>query len=281
MQPICAQLQHTRTVLAPVAGDAAALEARMLAARAWGMNAEGLVQHAHDVRDSAALEALVARRLMHEPVSHILGEKEFWKDTFEVTADVLTPRADSETMIEALLRQQAAPARILDLGTGSGCLLLSVLREYPNATGVAVDQSAAALAVAQRNAARLGLSERCAFVQSDWCANVQGQFDVILSNPPYIPRADIETLSADVRLFEPRAALDGGVDGLDCYRSILLQVLPHATAGALLLFEVGAGQADDVAMLGQAHGFTLIDISPDLAGISRVVVLQKQDATTY
>lgn len=280
MQAIAQQLQQTRLALAPVAGDAAALEARVLAARAWDMTPEALVQYADAPRDAAPLLKLVARRLEHEPISHILGYRDFWRDTFEVTADVLTPRPDSETVIEALLRQKAAPSRILDLGTGSGCLLLSALREYPQAYGVGVDQSAAALAVAERNAVRLGLKDRCQYVRSHWCQEVQGKFDVVISNPPYIPTADIAALDADVRDYEPHAALDGGADGLDCYRSIVQQIIPHLAPEALVLFEVGAGQAEDVAQLGQQHGFNLLEISPDLAGISRVVVLQPTYSTS-
>lgn len=306
MQVIAQQLQQTRLALVPVAGDAAALEARVLAAEAWGMTPEALVQYADAPRDAAPLLRLIERRLKHEPISHILGSREFWRDTFEVTADVLTPRPDSETVIEALLRHlpdTQAPLRVLDLGTGSGCLMLSTLREYPFATGVGADQSPAALAVATRNASRLQLDTRSVFTLSNWCSNVSGPFDVVLSNPPYIPTADIAALDADVRDYEPHAALDGGADGLDCYRSIMQQLsialdcsaeqscapLGGLKAGspgslltprALVLFEVGAGQAEDVAQLGQQHGFTLLEISPDLAGISRVVVLQPTDSTS-
>lgn len=275
MQAISQQLLDTRTALAPVAGDAAALEARVLAGHAWSMTPEELVKHANEPRETASLQLLVNRRLQHEPVSHIVGMKEFWRDTFMVTADVLTPRADTETMLEALLRhQQASPARILDLGTGSGCLLLSALREYPQATGVGVDQSEAALAVAAKNAAALGMAERAAFVRSNWCSALEGRFDVLLSNPPYIPTGDIAGLDRDVQGYEPHTALDGGADGLACYRSILQQAGAYLNPRSLVIFEVGMGQAQDVAALGQDYGFTFIEISADLAGIGRVVVLQ-------
>ncbi len=278
MQTIAAQLNHARTMLAPVAGDVAALEARVLAAHAWGMSAEALVLQADMMRDSAALQPLLARRLNHEPVSHILGRRGFWRDVFEVSADVLTPRADSETMVEVLLRrrpQQNTPLRMLDLGTGSGCLLLSALREYPHATGVGVDQSEAALTIARRNAESLQLHARSAFLCSDWCSNLDGQFDVVLANPPYIPTRDVAALAADVRDYEPHAALDGGADGLDCYRDIAAQILPHLAPGGVLIFEVGVGQAQDVAALGQAAGLALLDITADLAGIPRVVAFQR------
>jgi release factor glutamine methyltransferase len=274
MQTIAAQLNHARQALAPVAGEGAGLEARLLAGHAWGMSPEDLLRHADDARDDAALQQLLARRLTHEPVAQIVGHRFFWKDAFAVTRDVLTPRADSETMIEVLLQlrpQQQVPLRLLDLGTGSGCLLLSALREYPQGTGVGVDQSVAALVVARANAASLQLHSRSDFCCSNWCSNVSGEFDVILANPPYIETADIATLDADVRAHEPHSALDGGADGLDCYRSILQQIGAHLAPEALLLFEVGAGQASDVARLGAAHGFTLIQTTPDLAGIARVL----------
>ncbi len=270
------QLAVARQKLAHVAGENAGLEARLLAAHAWRMSAEELVFHGHETRDAARLEALITRRLQHEPIAHILGEKHFWRDVFAVTADVLTPRADSETMIETLLRLRPdhhAPLRIMDLGTGSGCLILSALREYPNARGVAVDQSSAALAVAKRNAEHLKLETRLEFLCSNWCSNLGGTYDVVLANPPYIPTADIAALAADVRGFEPHAALDGGADGLDCYRSIVQQLPSHLNPGAHVLFEVGQGQAAAVAALGQAAGFTKIDIVKDLAGIDRVVAL--------
>lgn len=279
---IVAQLADARVKLAPVAHENAGLEARVLAAHAWGMSAEALVLHANAPQNAAAFAALVERRLQAEPVAQIIGEKQFWRDVFQVSAEVLTPRADSETMIECLLRhrpQKDAALRMLDLGTGTGCLLLSALREYGNARGVAVDQSDAALAVAAGNAAALGLADRCSMLRSNWCSNLAGTFDVVLANPPYIPTDDIAGLAADVRGFEPHGALDGGADGLDCYRRILGTLeasrgalAGHLNAGALVLFEVGMGQADDVAALGQAAGFSVKEIANDLAGIARVVV---------
>ncbi|MES2985396.1 MAG: peptide chain release factor N(5)-glutamine methyltransferase [Pseudomonadota bacterium] len=277
MQTIATQLTHARAALSAVAGDVAALEARLLAAHAWGMTTEALVKDADQPRDHVALQHLLDRRLAYEPLSQIIGEKDFWKDSFRVTRDVLTPRADSETIIETLLRLRpntSARLRLLDLGTGSGCLLLSALREYAQAHGTGVDQSQAALAVASHNAHALKLADRVRLLRSNWCSALDGMFDVILANPPYIPLADIATLAADVRDHEPHAALDGGADGLDCYRSILGQIAPFAAPHALLLFEVGMGQAEDVAALGRAAGFTLLDIIPDLAGIARVVALE-------
>lgn len=277
MAAITQQLADARVKLAPVAGTNAALEARLLAAHAWRMSPEELVFYGQDARDAAALGSLIERRLKHEPVAQIVGQKHFWRDAFAVSRDVLTPRADSETMIETLLRlrpDHAAPLRVLDLGTGSGCLVLSALREYANATAVAVDASEAALAIATQNAAALGLASRVEMLHSDWCSKLTGTFDVILSNPPYIPTADIAALDADVNAYEPLSALDGGADGLNCYRVLVQQLLRHANPNALLLFEVGMGQAEDVAAIGVNAGWKLLDITNDLAGIPRVVALQ-------
>lgn len=277
MHAIATQLAEARSKLADVAGDNAALEARLLAAHAWQMSPEELVLYGKEARSPEKFAALIERRMKAEPVAHILGEKHFWRDRFYVSGNVLTPRPDSETMIEVLLRQRPdhkAAYRVLDLGTGSGCLLLSALREYGNATGVGVDQSLAALKVATRNAEALGLDPRIELLRSDWCSNVNGIYDIILSNPPYIPTADIAALAPDVRVYEPMAALDGGKDGLDCYRSILAALNPHVKRGSLLLFEVGMGQAEDVAALGNAVGWKLKEIATDLAGIARVVALE-------
>lgn len=277
MQAIATQLADARAKLAIIAGRNAALEARVLAAHAWGMSYESLLLLGNETRDAAPFAALVERRLTAEPVAQIVGEKDFWKDSFKVTRDVLTPRADSETIIETLLRlrtDKTAAYRMLDLGTGSGCLVLSALREYTNATAVAVDASPAALKIAAANAAALGMAERCEMLQSSWCAGVTGMFDIIISNPPYIPTAEIAGLDADVRVHEPLSALDGGMDGLDDYRRIVQQLGAHAKPGSLLLFEVGMGQAADVAAIAAAAGWKLIELANDLAGIARVVALE-------
>lgn len=277
MNTIAQQLREARDALAPVAGANAALEARLLAAQAWGMTPEALVQQHDALREAEPFSALLARRKNSEPVAQILGEKHFWKDRFFVSRSVLTPRADSETLIEMLLRLRpdtTAALRMLDLGTGSGCLLLSALREYPQATGVAVDASEVALAVASRNAAALGLASRVEMLRSNWCSNLHGMFDVVLANPPYIPTGDIVLLDADVRAFEPHSALDGGADGLDCYREIVQQLLPHTRPASVLLFEVGMGQAEDVATIGEAAGWKLLEIAKDLAGIARGVAFE-------
>lgn len=280
MSTVAQQLQTARETLSPVAGELAALEARLLAQHAWHCKPEVIVRDANqpvDAEKIARLETLVARRLTREPIAQILGYKHFWKDDFQVTRDVLTPRADSEIVIEQALQHAPNDVRsILDLGTGSGCLLLSLLGEYPNAHGVGIDASPAALNVARRNAHNTFRATRAEFLGGDWLKPLEqsAMFDIVVSNPPYIPTREIAKLMSDVRDHEPHMALDGGTDGLDCYRMILRQVGAHMNPGALLLFEVGQGQAEDVAMHAEALGFVRVAIAKDLSGIDRVVVLR-------
>ncbi|MDO8840612.1 MAG: peptide chain release factor N(5)-glutamine methyltransferase [Parvibaculum sp.] len=224
--------------------------------------------------EEAVLASFEARRLAGEPVARILGRREFWGLEFAVTPAVLDPRPDSETLVAAaldLLRGIEAP-RILDLGTGSGCLLLAVLHERADARGLGVDISADALAVAQRNAVDLGLVPRAEFLQADWTAGVAGLFDLVISNPPYIASADIAALDRDVRDHDPRRALDGGADGLDAYRALALALPPVLKPGGHAVIELGIGQAAAVAALFEAAGFATTRTVADLAGVPRVLV---------
>ncbi|MCG8491617.1 MAG: peptide chain release factor N(5)-glutamine methyltransferase [Sneathiellales bacterium] len=216
---------------------------------------------------------LVERRVLREPVSHILGRREFWSLEFLVNSDVLDPRPDSETLIEATLTQcgQEFSGRILDLGTGSGCLLLTLLTELPKSTGIAVDQSVAALDVAKENTRRLGLQNRCELFHSHWFEKVQGRFDVIVSNPPYIETETVKELEPEVTQFEPLSALDGGKDGLNCYREIVSSAPDFLCEGGYLIFEVGFGQAEAVASLLRGENFSEIRIHNDLASVGRCV----------
>ena len=281
-------LRQARSRLIPVAGELAALEARLLAQAAWGMTQEVLVRDAERevaADKTAAFDTMMQRRLKHEPVAHILGHKDFWKDRFLVTGEVLTPRADSETLIETFLALRPdtnIPSRILDLGTGSGCLLLSLLREYPNATGLGLDRSAQALAVAQKNGEVLGLAGRAEFKLGDWCETLakSEKFDMVVTNPPYIPRAEIAGLAADVRDHEPEMALDGGEDGLDGYRSILAQLPLHLAAQALIVCEIGSGQAEPLSEMARSAGYEIALVAKDLAGTERAVALQQTNEIT-
>lgn len=247
--------------LAAAGIEAPAREARLLLAHA----------RAHD---PPAFPALLARRLRHEPLAYILGKREFWSLDFAVSPATLIPRPDSETLIEAALAARPAEAirRILDLGTGTGCLLLAALSECPAAFGIGVDRSAAAAALAAANAATLGLASRAAFLAGDWGAALAGRFDLILCNPPYIERAVIPTLMRDVAEFEPASALDGGEDGLDAYRAVIAGLAPLLAADGVAVVELGQGQAAAVAALAAAAGFATA-LRPDLAGIPRALVL--------
>ena len=230
---------------------------------------------------SRALDTLRQRRQTGEPISRMRGWREFWSMQFRLSSATLDPRPDSETVIEAALgwaRHQAPAARILDLGTGSGCLLLACLAELPQASGVCIDISADALDMAAMNASQHGLASRTMFYQQDFATDLtaHGQFDVILSNPPYIPSADIETLDADVRHFDPVAALDGGADGLACWRVLCPQIATLLSDGGMAFVEIGAGQGKSVAMLGHASGLRWVESFADLSGQERCLQFQKE-----
>jgi release factor glutamine methyltransferase len=223
----------------------------------------------------AALEALVQRRQMREPIAYILGAKEFWSLRFEVDPAVLIPRPETETVVEAVLEQigdKAAVLRILDLGTGSGCLLLALLSELPRAVGLGVDDSPAALTVAKRNAERLGLVARAEFRQARWGAGLRGRFDLIVSNPPYVREPDWQGLEPEIRDFEPQAALVAGADGLAAYRALAPDCARLLAPAGLCALEIGYGQGDAVAALLAAHGLTVTERRRDLAGIERCLI---------
>ena len=221
---------------------------------------------------AARFRTLVTRRAGREPVSRILGKREFWSLCFAVSADTLDPRPDSEAVVEAALRRYAgrtgAP-RVLDFGTGTGCLLLAVLSELPRATGVGTDIAAGAIAVATRNAARLGLSRRASFVRADWDAGIDGSFDLILANPPYIPGPAIAGLAPEVARWEPLAALDGGADGLDAYRRLAPAIARRLAPGGAAFLEIGAGQADSVGAIMATQGLARFAHKTDLSGTVR------------
>ncbi|GGO08746.1 release factor glutamine methyltransferase [Iodidimonas muriae] len=224
---------------------------------------------------------LIDRRANFEPVAYLVGNREFCGLDFQLSPATLIPRPDSETLVEAVLAAIAdheAPLRVLDLGTGSGCLLLSLLAVLPKATGVGLDISEDALSMAKTNAKRLDLENRASFKQSEWTAALDPKaapFDVVLSNPPYISHDDLAQLMPDVRCYEPMGALDGGPDGLDAYRAIIEQIPPFLSADGLLAFELGAGQAPMVGTLLQTAFGQPPSIHKDLAGHDRVVLFRK------
>jgi release factor glutamine methyltransferase len=223
---------------------------------------------------SEELDRLLARRERREPVSQILGVKGFWKIMVRVTPEVLTPRPETETILDVVLPRLAegTPVRILDLGVGSGALLLALLAERPAAIGLGVDASAEALAVARENAANLGMAGRVALLRGDWAAGLEaGSFDLVVSNPPYIRSGDIAGLAPEVRDHEPRLALDGGPDGLDAYRDLAPQILSVLKPGGLFAVEVGLGQAGAVRALFSDAGARDITLHRDLSDRERVV----------
>ena len=223
-------------------------------------------------RVAERFEQLIRRRIAREPVAYITGHKEFWSLDFVVGPGVLIPRPETETLIEQLLKRfpdRAAPLEMLDLGTGSGCLLIAALSEYPGATGTGVDASDEALEWAARNIAAHGLESRGRLIGCDF-TEIGGVYDVILSNPPYIRTQDIAVLAPDVRLYEPARALDGGADGLDAYRVLAPEIERLLKPDGLAFLEIGAGQGPAVGKLMKT-----IEIVPDLAGIDRCVIGRK------
>lgn len=220
--------------------------------------------------DADAFIAKVRKRAQRMPLSHILGYRDFYRHRFIVTGDVLDPRPDTETLVDVALEQEFAT--LLDLGTGSGCILLSLLDARGQATGVGTDISQSALVVAAQNCAALNLQARASFVQSNWLDAITGTFDLIVSNPPYIAAAEMENLQPEVRLHEPRMALTDEADGLTAYRRMTRDAPACLTRGGRLVFEIGPTQADAVAGLMKQAGFENIRVIPDLDGRDRVVV---------
>lgn len=221
-----------------------------------------------------AFRARIARRADREPVSRILGRRGFWRHEFLVGPETLDPRPDTETVVEVALEAMPGPQgpyRVLDLGTGTGCILLSILGDRPKATGLGIDISAGAVAVAAENARRLGLADRARFARGDWATAVDGTFDVIVSNPPYIPDAEVPGLEPEVSRHDPHTALKGGPDGLSPYRILAREARRLLSASGSLIVEVGAGQANDVATLFEAARLRVTDVRRDLAGIARCV----------
>lgn len=278
-----AALRRTAIATLSAAGaDTPALDARLLLEHALSLPAAGSVTRATVVvseEDAVRAMALVGRRAAGEPVSRIVGHRGFWTLDLALNAATLDPRPDTETVVEAALAAlpaPAAPVRILDLGTGTGCILLALLAERPNATGVGVDLSADAALAAAANAVRNGLSDRARFLTGSWGDGLAGSFDLVVSNPPYIPTAAIAGLDREVRDHDPRAALDGGADGLDAYRAIAAQLPRLLAPGGVAVLEAGFGQADDVGRLLSAGGLRIRGTKKDLGGIERAIIAENR-----
>jgi release factor glutamine methyltransferase len=268
-------IDQVAAVLRQAGIDGARAEARLIVAHATGLDRGRQLSDPAQAVDPAPALALARRRAAREPMAYLTGSREFWGLAFQVGPGVLVPRPETETLIEVVLAEfaeRAAPLRLLDLGTGSGCLLLTLLTLYPHAIGIGIDRSTAALAYAARNRNQHGLGDRALLVQGDWLAAIQGPFDLIVANPPYI--APDEPRDPETR-HEPDSALIAGADGLDAYRAIARPAWTALAPGGLAAFEIGAGQGDAVRALFERAGFRAVAVMPDLAGRPRAVTGKK------
>ncbi len=275
-------LRKAAGLLAGSGVDSPKLDARLLLAEVMGWPSQALEARPElELSDeqAARFDSLIRRRAQREPVCQILEQRGFWTLDLRVTGDTLAPRPDTETLVDAVLegvQDKKYPLRILDLGTGSGCLLLALLSEFPNATGIGVDISEKALAVARHNARASGLEVRAEFIKSDWGRALgDGLFDIVVSNPPYIADAEIETLEPEVAQWEPRLALSGGEDGFDCYRAIIPELPRLMCDDGFAFLEVGMGQSPKVVAMADEAGLLVKGVRRDLGGIERCVVAGK------
>ena len=280
-QELGSVLKKAVSVLNDAGIDGAAADARILAAAAFGLSREGMLRDPDRWVTDGSVSGFVdwvARRAENEPVSRILGKREFRSLQFEIVPETLDPRPDSETVVDAVLeiaRNMAPDLRILDIGTGSGCLLLSVLDELPDAQGIGTDIDAAAVACASRNAENLGLAGRARFVQTGWVDGISDSFDLVLSNPPYIRSSEIPTLAPEVSIYDPNTALDGGADGLDAYRALSRCIGRVLAPSGRVVLEIGAGQETDVEAIFAAAGYHFAGRRMDLAGRVRVLLYSR------
>jgi release factor glutamine methyltransferase len=274
-------LRSLRQILAEAGLETAALDARLLVLAALRIPAAELIARPDlplAPPEAETLAAFARRRLAHEPVARIAGEREFWGLPFALSPETLVPRPDTETLVETalgLVPDRRAPLRIADLGTGSGCLLVALLHERPEATGLGVDLSFGALVTARRNAQANGVGARAHFALSRWADGVAGPFDLVVSNPPYIASPVIPGLDPEVREHDSLLALDGGPDGLEPYRIILGEAGRLLAPGGLLVVEIGYDQAQAVKGLAEAHALEILTIAHDLSGNPRCVVMKR------
>ncbi len=274
-------LKNLRQTLTEAGFETAALDARLLLLSALNVPATELITNpeiALTTEEAMRLAGYARRRLAHEPVARIVGEREFWGLPFALSPATLVPRPDTETVVETvldLLPDRQAPLLMADFGTGSGCILVALLHELPQARGLGVDLSLGALRTARRNAWANGVGERSLFALSHWADAVTGRFDLIVSNPPYIASPVIETLDREVREHDPLLALDGGPDGLEPYRILLGEAKRLLVPGGLLAVEIGYDQADDLTGLAAANGLEMVRIAHDLSGNPRCVAMKR------
>jgi release factor glutamine methyltransferase len=276
-----ATIREARRRLEAAGIDNAGIDAQLIVEHVTGATRLDLIARADQPVSPVhveRIEAMVARRIAHEPVHRILGEREFYGLRMTLSPQTLEPRADTEILVDAVVAfacSRSGGCRVLDLGTGTGAILIAILTQAPEATGLAVDISADALATASRNADLNGVAGRFDAAQSDWFSDVVGRFDLIVSNPPYIPSSDVENLAAEVRFFDPARALDGGGDGLDCYRTIARSAGPYLADDGRIAVEIGYDQLDSVRALFEEHGFLCCEARKDLGGNDRVLIFRQ------
>jgi release factor glutamine methyltransferase len=274
-------LRELRRALTEAGFDTAALDARLLLLTALGISATDLITWPDTLLTPDQAETLAAfaqRRLNHEPVARIVGEREFWGLPFRLSPETLVPRPDTETLVETaldLLPDRQAPLRVVDFGTGSGCILVALLHELPQATGLGVDLSFGALVTARTNAAGNRVGNRCHFALSRWADAISGRFDLIVSNPPYIASGVIPGLDQEVREHDPRLALDGGPDGLEPYRILLTEAERLLAPKGLLVVEIGYDQAEALSHMAKLHGLEILRIAHDLSNNPRCVAMKR------
>lgn len=277
-------LKQLRVRFAAAGLDTPDLDARILVRHFLGLTDADLITGQGEITPEhlGALDQAIERRLSGEPVSRILGFREFWGMNFKITPDTLDPRPDTERLVEMALEslKDRPPRHILDLGTGTGCILLSLLKEFPQARGLGIDINQGAVDVSRENAKTHGLSGRASFRQGNWTdslAESDGLFDLIVSNPPYIPESDIESLLPEVRNHDPILALVGGKDGLDPYRILITETKKFLAPGGVCLFEIGQNQDADLVRLVEESGLAVRRLGADYAGILRVVEIAHGD----
>ncbi len=275
MTTLAALVAEIATSLRAAGIENARGEARLLVEAATGLDRTAQLRNPDQAVEAPGALALAARRAAREPMAYILGRREFWGREFAVGQGVLVPRPETETLIEAVLEampDRQAPLRLVDLGTGTGCLLLTLLELYPNAQGFGVDRSPAALRYAAANRAAFGLARRATLIRGNWLEALAGPFDLVVANPPYIGTAELRDAETG---HEPEGALLAGADGLDAYRAIVRPAFAALAPGGLLAFEIGAGQGDAVRRLVGEAGFGDVGLRTDLAGRARVVTARR------
>jgi release factor glutamine methyltransferase len=271
-------LQGAYDLLSNALIDNARLNARILLQHACNLTHEQITLNPHQLIDTAIFDNYIIRCINHEPIAYILNMREFYGINFIVSKDTLIPRPDSETLIETVIdyyKDKNAHFNILDLGTGSGCLLLTLLKEFPNASGVGVDVSNGALTIATNNAENLNLSERAKFIHSDWFENINDKFDLVIGNPPYIKNDEKRVLAKNVIEYEPHLALFGGKEGLDSYYKIARSLTDFLKNDAIAIFEFGQNQHQQIAEIFLENNFKTLGFRADLSGIIRCIVIKK------